>query len=69
MKVVYKTNSTTSAQLRETNLMRSLTARLENGYCSISIANHEDNVSGANQSLRENFANFNLDHRINIQGA
>jgi len=26
-------------------------------------------VLGANQSLRANYRNFNLDHRINIQGA
>ena len=41
MKAVYKTNSTTLALLRETNLMRSLTARLEDSYCSIIVANHE----------------------------
>ena len=40
MKAVYKTNSTTLALLRETNLMRSLTARLEDSYCSITIVNH-----------------------------
>ena len=29
----------------------------------------EQNISGANQPLRANYENFNLDHQINIQGA
>ena len=41
MKAVYKTNSTTTVLLCETNLMRSLTARLEDGYYSITVANHK----------------------------
>ena len=28
----------------------------------------EGNISGANQLLRVNYGNFNLDHQINIQG-
>ena len=28
----------------------------------------EGNISGANQPLRTNYRNFNLDHQINIQG-
>ena len=41
MKSVYKTNSTTLALLRKTNLMRPLTARLDDSYCSITVANYE----------------------------
>ena len=41
MKVVCKINSTTSTLLRDTNIMRFLTARLEDNYCSINVANHE----------------------------
>ena len=40
MKFNYKTTSTTLRVNRETNLMRHLTARLEDGYCSINVANH-----------------------------
>ena len=40
MKLVCKTNFTTLALLRETNLMRSLTVWLEDGYCNITVANH-----------------------------
>jgi len=28
----------------------------------------KENISGANQSLRANHANFNQNHQINIQG-
>jgi hypothetical protein len=28
----------------------------------------EGNILGANQPLRANYENFNLDHQINIQG-
>ena len=41
MKAVWKINSTIPALIRETNLMRSLTARLEDDYCSINVANDE----------------------------
>ena len=41
MKAVCKTNSTISVLLHERNLMKHLTARLEDGYCSITVANHE----------------------------
>jgi hypothetical protein len=40
MKSVYKINSTTWELNRETNLMRLLTAKLENVYCSITVANY-----------------------------
>jgi len=40
MKSICKINFTTSAPLHETNLMRSLTARLEDVYCSITVANY-----------------------------
>jgi len=29
---------------------------------------HQENLSDANQSLRVNYRNLNLDHQINIQG-
>ena len=32
-------------------------------------ANVTENILGANQSLHANYENFNLGHRINIQGA
>ena len=41
MKSNYKTTSTTPRVNRETNLMRPLTAWLEDGYCSITVANHQ----------------------------
>ena len=46
MKSNYKITSTTPRVNRETNLMRSLTARLEDGYCedgycSITVANYQ----------------------------
>ena len=37
----YKTTSTTPRVNLEMNLMRPLTARLEDGYCSITVANHQ----------------------------
>ena len=40
MKSNYKTTSTISRVNRETNLMRPLTARLDDGYCSITVVNH-----------------------------
>ena len=40
-KLVYKINFRTPALVTLKNLIRSLTARLENGYCSITVANHE----------------------------
>jgi len=39
--IVHKTNSRTLALGILTNLMRSLTARFEDGYCSIIVANHQ----------------------------
>ena len=33
-----------------------------------SLPKEQGNISGANKSLRANRANFNLGHRINIQG-
>ena len=44
MKSNYQTTSTTPRVNRETNLMRSLTSRLEDGYCSITVANHQLNT-------------------------
>ena len=41
MKPNYKTTSTTPRVNRETNLMRPLTVRLEDGYCSITVVNHQ----------------------------
>jgi len=41
MKYNYKTTSTILLVNRETNLMRSLTAWLENGQCSITVANDQ----------------------------
>ena len=41
MKSNYKTTSTTPCVKRETNLMRHLTAWLEDGYCSITVAHHQ----------------------------
>ena len=41
MKSNYKITFQNYVLLRETNLMRPLTAQLEIGYCSIIIANHE----------------------------
>ena len=41
MKSVCKTNFTTPALLRNTNLMRPLTARLDDSYCSIAVADYE----------------------------
>ena len=41
MKSNYKTTSTTPHVNRETNLMRPLTARLENSCCSITVVNHQ----------------------------
>ena len=41
MKSNYKTTSTILLVNRETNLMRSLTAWLKDGYCSITVANHQ----------------------------
>ena len=41
MKIVCKINSITHALLREMNLMRPLTTRLEDGYCNITVANHK----------------------------
>ena len=38
--IVYKNNFTIPALLRETNLMSPLTARAEDGYCSITVGNH-----------------------------
>ena len=40
MKSNYKTTSTISRVNRETNQMRHLTVRLEDGYCIITVANH-----------------------------
>ena len=41
MKSNYKTTSTTLRVNRETNLMRHLIAWLEDGYCSITVANQQ----------------------------
>ena len=41
MKSVCKINSTIPVLLRKTNLMRSLTARLNDSYCSITVADYE----------------------------
>ena len=38
--IFYKTNFTIPTLLRETNLMRLLTARLEDSYYSITVVNH-----------------------------
>ena len=40
MKSVCKTNSTTPALLRKTNLTRPLTARLDDSYCSITVTDY-----------------------------
>ena len=40
MKIVCKINST-PVLLRETNLIRALIARLEDGYCSINVTNYK----------------------------
>jgi len=39
-------------------------------FCVVDIHTHllHGNILGANQSLRANYENFNLGHRINIQG-
>ena len=41
MKTVCETNSTIPALLREMNLTKSLTVRLEDDYCSITIVNYK----------------------------
>ena len=41
MKSNYKTTPTTPRVNRETNLMRPLTARLEDGHCSGTVTNHQ----------------------------
>ena len=56
-------NSTTPALLRETNLMRSLTVRLEVSYCSITVSNHRlitviRFVSKSYTRLWKSFANY-----------
>ena len=62
MKSNYKTTSTTSRVNRETNLMRPLTARLEDGHCSITVVNHQlitiiRFISKSYIRLRKSFAN------------
>ena len=41
---------------------------LDDFLCILVDAIYVGNISGANQPLRANYGNFNLDHQINIQG-